>query len=499
MRPGTLADIASKAGIIVRGARNRIVTVVAAAFTVMGLAAAPMSQAAVPGSPPLATASAPSPLWVAVETNSERRNRYFANGIAVDPATGGVRVVGLVDEPTSSDQALRTVAYGPGGTRFGAAEYDAFGGSSDNQPADVAIDPRSGNVYVTIASALPDSAGNADYLTLAYSRGGSLLWQARYDGPSSTDDGPVAVAVDPTSGTVYVTGFSGLNRPDYATIAYSPTGRQLWVARYDGPAGGLADRAQALTVDAATGTVYVTGDSVGGNGDRDLATVAYSRTGAQLWVTRLSNAQRSLQAADIVVDSGTGTVYVAGSTDSVPAPPYFRDVVFAGYDSDGALIFNRTYGGGRYDDIAVALATDPSTGNGVLVFETQDATVLADYATVSFSANGTQQWFARYNGPPGVDTDDRPRDVAVDPRTGTVYVTGSSTSYFDDPTHYATVAYSATGQRLGATVYDVPDGGSGIPVQLAIDPARDHVYITGTAYTQQKREWLTVAYPTFDD
>lgn len=485
---------------MVRGTRNRIVAVMAAAFTVMGLAAGPMGQAAaVPDSPPLATASAPRPLWVAVETNSERRNRYFANGIAVDPATGGVRVVGLVDEPTSSDQALRTVAYGPGGTRVGSVDYDAFGASSDNEPADVAIDPSSGNVYVTIASALPDSDGNADYLTLAYSRGGSLLWQARYDGPSSTDDGPVAVAVDPTTGTVYVTGFSGLNRPDYATIAYSPTGRQLWVARYDGPAGGLADRAHALTVDAATGNVYVTGNSVGEQGYRDLATVAYSSTGTELWVARLDIAERSLLAADIAVDSGTGKIYVAGSTDSIPEPPYFRDVVLAGYGTDGALAFSRTYGGPR-DDIAMALTTDPSTGNAILVFESEiDESTFADYATVSYSPTGAQMWFARYNGPPGVDTDDRPRDVAVDPRTGTVYVTGSSTSYFDDPQRYATVAYSDTGQRLGAAVYDVPDGGSGYPVEVAVDPSRDHLYVTGTAFTKQKREWLTVAYPTFDD
>ncbi|HEX9519805.1 MAG TPA: hypothetical protein VF940_26965, partial [Streptosporangiaceae bacterium] len=84
------------------------------------------------------------------------------------------------------------------------------------------------------------------------------------------------LAVSPAGGTVYVTGgdtgTSGSD--DYATIAYdATTGARLWVARYNGPVG--QNGANALAVSPHSGTVYVTGQSLGTNSGYDYATVAY--------------------------------------------------------------------------------------------------------------------------------------------------------------------------------------------------------------------------------
>jgi hypothetical protein len=72
----------------------------------------------------------------------------------------------------------------------------------------------SGNVYVTGYSW--GASSNYDYLTIAYSSGGTPLWTNRYDAPGGSQAS--ALAVD-SSDNVYVTGTSG---GDCVTIKYVP-------------------------------------------------------------------------------------------------------------------------------------------------------------------------------------------------------------------------------------------------------------------------------------
>src|SRR5262249_41934690 len=65
-------------------------------------------------------------------------------------------------------------------------------------------------------------------------------WVGRYNGVGNGADGGKALAVD-DGGNSYVTGFTWVGADvsyDYATIKYSPTGNELWVTRYDGPGHG---------------------------------------------------------------------------------------------------------------------------------------------------------------------------------------------------------------------------------------------------------------------
>ncbi len=112
-----------------------------------------------------------------------------------------------------------------------------FGGTGNYLAADV---DDSGNVYVTGSSCpqLHCPGPSLDYTTIKYSPSGEELWVARYDGPGHGGDYAISLAVD-GSGNVYVTGMSPpsveIYRDDYATIKYSPSGEEIWVARYDGP------------------------------------------------------------------------------------------------------------------------------------------------------------------------------------------------------------------------------------------------------------------------
>ena len=133
-------------------------------------------------------------------------------------------------------------------------------GITTDGAAAIAVDS-SGNVYVTGTSA---SQTGYDYATVKYDTSGKEQWVARYNGAS----GASAIAVD-NSGNVYVTGTTVSY--DYATVKYDASGKEQWVARYTGP-GDRVDNAKAIAIDG-TGNVYVTGMSVGVATGYDYATV----------------------------------------------------------------------------------------------------------------------------------------------------------------------------------------------------------------------------------
>jgi hypothetical protein len=74
-------------------------------------------------------------------------------------------------------------------------------------------------------------------------------------------------------------------------------------------------------------------------------------------------------------------------------------------------------------------------------FSTSNSTRIFDYATVAYAATGgARLWTARYHGPGLRSGFDMASAVAVGPRSGAVFVTGSS---FTNASGYdfATVAY----------------------------------------------------------
>src|SRR5215813_6673832 len=196
----------------------------------------------------------------------------YGGSAIVSPGGNRVFVTGLVQSQAVTAQ-YGTVAYNATtGAKLWSRRYTGQGARS------IAVSPDLTKVYVTGES-------HFNYGTVAYSaRTGARLWARFYGGRRSTEFAN-SVAVSP-SGTVLVTGgheLSGSNSGDYATVAYSPGGAQLWARRYSGPGTG-GNVADAVAV-PGNGRVYVTGSSWGGSASRDdYATVAYNvRTGARVW------------------------------------------------------------------------------------------------------------------------------------------------------------------------------------------------------------------------
>ncbi|SFQ52386.1 cadherin-like domain-containing protein [Hymenobacter arizonensis] len=353
----------------------------------------------------------------------------------------------------------------------------------------VAVDG-AGNVYVTGLSAVTsDSQEAADYATVKYSPTGQELWVARYNGPANSRDEPNALAVD-AAGNAYVTGIStGVgSATDYATVKYSPSGQQLWVARYNGAHNGY-ENAWALAVDA-TGNVYVTGDSDGGSTAGDYATVKYSPTGQQLWAARYNGPTNSGDYAQALALDGAGNAYVTGVSYRADNSTS-GDFVTVKYAPTGQQLWASLYNGPNngYDEGRL-LAVDAAGNAYVTGYSFLDDDTPGDFLTVKYSASGQQLWLARYNAPS--NESDYPYATALD-AAGNVYVTGSSqgTGSSDD---YATVKYSATGQRLWVARYNGPANGDDVARAVAVD-ASGYVYVTGySAAVGSGTDYATLRY-----
>ncbi|UCG15956.1 MAG: SBBP repeat-containing protein [Phycisphaerales bacterium] len=321
-----------------------------------------------------------SQLWVArYDSPAHFHDNPWA--IAVD-ASGNVYVTGLSYVGDGwlgyDDCDYATVKYDSSGNELWVATYDGGGQEHDSGRA-IALDVF-GNVYVTGSS---EGIGTGrDYATVKYDSSGNELWVARYNGPANNTDAVEAVAVD-ASGNVYVAGRSaGIDTGmDYATVKYDPSGNQLWAARYNGPANGeecMYINGMALD---GSGNVYVTGGSVGDGTDQDYATVKYDPSGNELWVARYNGPANGRDYGYTMVLDASGNVYVSGGSYGIGTG---EDYATIKYDSSGNELWVARYNGpGNSLDLGEVMALDGSGNLYVTGGSFGDGTYL-DYATIKY-------------------------------------------------------------------------------------------------------------------
>ena len=222
-------------------------------------------------------------LWASRYHGPERSFDY-TRALGVDPS-GNICVTGHSYGNGPSFDYI-TMKYDPKGRRLWLVSHDGPI-SREDEANDLVIDS-AGNICIT--GSLYVEGPNSDYGTLKYNPSGELLWEARYNGPASGADVACAIAVDPSS-NVIVTGYSRGQQTgyDFATIKYDPSGRRMWIARYDGPSQ-RDDIPQALAVDTA-GNIFITGYSYDTGRDFDFVTVKYDPNGKLLWMARYDSSE----------------------------------------------------------------------------------------------------------------------------------------------------------------------------------------------------------------
>lgn len=235
-------------------------------------------------------------------------SREYANDLVVD-SLGNIYVTGDMDEDCA------TIKYDTNGNQIWVATYAGPGDSYDGAWA-IDLDPL-GNVYVAGHSGpnkYPIMAW-MDYLTIKYDANGTQQWIARYDGPGNGEEHIEDIVVD-EGGNVYITGASAQyfsppsdrNGLDYATIAYDTFGNELWVALYNGPANRM-DVAYDIELDSS-GNIYVTGEIEGKPNNDDCLTIAYNKSGHEIWKARYNS--NSKDGARAMAVSPLGEVFITG-------------------------------------------------------------------------------------------------------------------------------------------------------------------------------------------
>src|SRR6266581_1104932 len=279
------------------------------------------------------------------------------SAVAVSPSGNAIFAAG--DVPAGQGTAFATVAYNPKtGSQMWASQYRGPGDFSI--PSAVTVSPDGSKVFVTGYS--EGNRTNRDYATVAYKAAtGQQLWVRRYNGPGNAGDNPAAIAADPDGKIVFVTGYSqgaGTNR-DYTTIAYdAATGKQLWLSRYNNPRRSGYDAASALAISPDGSRLYVTGTSHGRSSDVDYATVAYAAaSGRQLWVARYNGHANKEDSAESVAVSPDGSkVFVTGSSWGRTSLLDYATVAYQA--ATGDPLWTRRYGGNSFDT-AVAVVASP--------------------------------------------------------------------------------------------------------------------------------------------
>lgn len=415
--------------------------------------------------------------------NGSANSTDISKAIAIDAAKN-VYVTGYsVGIGTAQDFA--TIKYNSMGVQQWIATYSGFNNDIDNANA-IVVD-NSNNIIVTGFSLSNGTSYN--FTTIKYDPSGNEIWVRKYNGSGNGSDIAKSIVAD-DSGNVCVTGesYGGIfTSYDIATIKYNSAGVQQWAVRYNGPANGN-DGGNSIAIDNSH-NIYVTGQSLGVNGNLDIVTIKYNSSGIQQWAANYNGPGNGLDAGVKVLTDNQNYVFVTGYSTGIGSG---YDYAVIKYDLQGAEQWvYRFNGSANNNDIITSAALDNSGNIYVTgVMNTDASGNSANYATIKINSSGNAVWGVAYNGP--ANNNDSATAIAVN-NSGEVFVTGKSMgtgTSFD----YATVKYNSSGVLQNVTRYN----GTGNSIDAASSIALDNfgnTYISGTSIGNGSAEdLLTIKY-----
>jgi hypothetical protein len=329
--------------------------------------------------------------------------------LAIDPASGDVYVGGVTTSTNFPGTAGGAQPAGGGSSDSFVARLTAdlktltqatyLGGSSHDTVLSLAI--RSGSVYAAGWTQSPDLPGTAGGMQTTF--GGGFFdafivrlttdlktrTQATYLGTAG-DDQALALAIHPTSGDIYVAGYtSSTNFNGGSTDAFVAllTADLKTLTRATLLGGSGDERAQALAIDPTSGDVYAAGNTSSTNfpGTTGGAQPASGGGGNDAFVARLTADLTALTKATYLGGGGSdaaqslaihptsGDVYVAGSTTSTNFPKTSggaqpvngggNDAFVARLSADLTSLIQTTYLGGSGTELPEGFAIHPTSSS----------------------------------------------------------------------------------------------------------------------------------------
>ena len=204
-----------------------------------------------------------------------------------------------------------------------------------------------------------------------------------------------------------------------------------------------------------------------------LALRAHSEGGIPLWSNRFNGAGNAYDIAFGIVADRNGNVFVTGSSFLIDAKS--NNWVTVAYSNGGAPLWTNVYDGPSHNlDQPRAIAVGINGNVVVTGYSFSSTNNPSDYATVAYSNTGVPLWTNLYNGP--ANTFDYPATLAVD-SSGNVFVTGYSDGNGTD-NDFATIKYSDTGVPLWTNRYNGPGNGVDSSLALVVD-GNGNAIVTG--------------------
>jgi len=369
-----------------------------------------------------------------------------------------------------------------------------WGGAGSDVASGVAMAPDGSTCVVGISDSFAtDQFGTPSprIFVVKFAANGSLSWQRIWNGTTIRNLGRPGVAIAP-DGSVYATGVSADNRNDAVLLKFDANGTLQWERTW-----GDADSNETFGVAAAAdGSVYITGTATAfGAGSTGIFVVKFDPAGNVVWQRIADGA-----AANGIAVAADGSVFAVGTVPRNNQIGNF-DLLVLKIAANGTLAWSRAYTAGDVADPRGGVAASPD-GSVVAAGAVQSIKAGAADITaliVKLDASGALVFDKQFDG----RVNETAEGVAVDQTDGSIYVSGTTTSFGAGSEDAYVLHLQPTGKKLLSAVTwggsaqeegaGVAVGGTSVALAATTNAAPPYVLQAAAAKLSAPRSALSVS------
>lgn len=260
----------------------------------------------------------------------------FAYSVA-QTADGGFVAAGMTESFATDQEAFITKFNGDG-----VALWSRTWWSGEFEWLNKII-PTSDGGFAIIGNTVGFGAGSNEALIIKYDNNGTLMWSRTFGGTSwDFVDG----IVEDTDGSLIVAGsirYFGAGGMDACIAKYSSNGDFLWMKTWGGAGDDYAESITATT----DGGYVMSGSADFGAGNGDAFLAKFTDDGTLAWDSAWGGTE--WDSAYSIITNDDGELVMSGVTYSFGVGS--GDAFLAKFTANGALIWDKTWGGAGYDDV----------------------------------------------------------------------------------------------------------------------------------------------------
>ena len=267
-----------------------------------------------------------------------------------------------------------------------------YGGPGDDRANDMCKTTDGGYLLGGVTGS--SGAGNLDFWLIKVNATGAMQWNKTYGGPNTDQGYWVVQTNDGGYALIGLTNSSGAGGTDTWLVKTDASGNMLWNKTY----GGTGEDWDLCMIQANDGGYAISGYTTSfGAGGQDAWFVKTDSNGNMLW-----NKTYGGTGTDVlytIVQTSDGGYTLGGRTNSFGAGG--SDAWLVKTDSNGNILWNKTYGGAS-SEYGLHMIQTSEGGYAIAGFTISFATGLPgayDAWLVKTDASGNMQWHKAFGGP----------------------------------------------------------------------------------------------------